>query len=404
MGSRGQDQTSDNDRRTADSATQTHLGRTREGMTMHADNGTIGYEGIDRTWLPNAYDRIDDRRDLKWWHPEMHSLQATSADPTRLGAVMRFFDPSNDKADRIEMRNADERINVEMYTQFGMIGNNACDREQYIIPGLCEGDPDITVLVSYPKGERKDKYPVLFGIGQSMMAENFPEFGELGFEPYCLSHGCAVVFAAARAGVDVEFPKPLDEYQAAYQWMVDNAEELHLDADNVVIKGSSGGGFTALCFAFRCKSVGLFPWGIMAEEPVMGDNMAYPSCRIITNCWDSANEQLAFRTVIHPGDFNSPFVSPEVSPSRATVEDCKGLAPIFLYLGELDGSRDAAIDLAQKCLAAKGFVQLHLWGGVPHAGVYQPVGHIHNVYTTTIAEELQDLFDHDLRRPWLLEM
>lgn len=92
-------------------------------------------------------------------------------------------------------------------------------------------------------------------------------------------------------------------------------------------------------------------------------------------------------------------------PNNATVEQCKGLAPIFIHAMELDADRDASMDFARKLYEAKVYTQIHVWGGAAHGAfaVPNPESKLYEAFQTICAAEMHDMFAYDFRRAWLDE-
>ena len=280
------------------------------------------------------------------------------------------------------------------------------DRQKFVIHGLKENDPDINVYVVKPKETKKKRLPVLFGFGEGSTINNRYETLAATFDSLAVMWDCAMVFVEARSAIHCYYPEPLDDYQAGYEWLLENGRDLGLNTKNIVLYGESGGGFTVLAFAFRCKRLGFTPKGCMACEPIVSDTMAYPSSKIVSGgCWDSLDVLRMFKMNIHPADQFSPFVGPEVVPGHATVEDCKGLCPMYLHGLEMDSDRDPMIAFAEKLYEAKVFTQIHVWGGVAHGGLLLAPADapLRRAYDAVRAAEIADMFNHDFRRPWTVE-
>jgi acetyl esterase len=261
------------------------------------------------------------------------------------------------------------------------------------------------VYVIKPKDNKKKKLRVLFLIGEGAMINDRYETLAGIYDAFAPRWNCALVFTEARSAIHAHYPAPLDDFQASYQWMLDNGDSLGLNTENVVLYGDSGGGYTVMSFAFRCKRLGFTPKGCMACEPILNDMMVYPSSRIVTGCWDALDVLRTFKMCIQPADQFSPFVGPEVVPSHATVEDCVGMCPMYLHTMEMDSDRDPLMLLAGKLYEAKVFTQVHVWGGAAHGGLLlsAPDAPIRVAYEAVRDAEIQDMFAFDLRRPWTVE-
>lgn len=341
-------------------------------------------------------ERYDDRTDVKWHHPDLRDTLAVDSNH-----IYPLNDPEISREERVK-RN--EKWEEDTLAMMPPLSEDTVTRESYVIKGLNEGDPDLKVYIIKPKKAKK-KMRVLFGIGEGAMISNRYETYSFIYD-YLADHwNCAVVFAEARSAIHAYYPAPLDDYQAAYEWMLANGEELGLNTNNVVLYGESGGGYTVVAFAFRCKRLGFNPKGCMACEPILADMMVYPSSKIVTGNWDAVDVHRTFHMCTREADQFSPFVGPEVIPARATVEDCVGLCPMYLHVMEMDSDRDPAMAFAAKLYEAKVFTQIHVWGGSSHAGLLNAPedSEIKKAYEAVRDAEAHDMFKYDLRRPWTVE-
>lgn len=366
---------------------------------MHKDkDGRFSVPGVDpETFATLTEGYYDDRTDPKWAHPDLIAGYTLFADQRMCDGNSQMNDPSLTREERIAVK-------TNLYKDIlaaPLPENDKVVRTLYTIKGLNEGDPNIPVYVVKPVNFKRKKSPVLFGIGQGgMLANNYNMLWSI-MEPLILEHNVTLVYVEARTGIECDFPAPIDEYQAGYQWMQANAEELDIDPDNVAVYGDSGGGYTGLCFAFRCKRVGLKPKGFLIKEPIVDDRMCFPSNRIIQGGWDAADIHRTFMTIVGRANAFSPFLGPEVVPGHATVDDCKGLAPIFLHTLELDPDRDACLDFVRKLYEAKVYAQFHSWAGAAHGAFHVMTdSRIKKVFDAVCYTELADMFAYDFRRDW----
>lgn len=359
---------------------------------MRVENGVIVQE-IEEKFKP-LIERYDDRTDVKWHHPDLRGgLEIDSSH------IYALNDPDISREERVKRNEEWEEKMVAMIP----LDTENVTRDCYTIKGLHEDEPDIKVYVIKPKNNTKRKLPVLFGFGEGAMINNKYETLASTFDSFATRWNCAVVFTEARSAIHAYYPAPLNDYQAAYEWMIENAEELGVNTKKVVLYGESGGGYTVIAFAFRCKRLGFKPRGCMACEPILTDMMVYPSSKIVAGCWDSVDVLRTFKMCVKEADQFSPFVSPEVIPARATVEDCVGLCPMYLHAMEMDSDRDSTMAFASKLYEAKVFTQIHVWGGSAHGGLLlsQPGTPIKDAYETIRDAEIHDMFEYDLRRPWI---
>jgi len=95
------------------------------------------------------------------------------------------------------------------------------------------------------------------------------------------------------------------------------------------------------------------------------------------------------------------YLGPEAFANHASVEECKGLCPIFLNVGESDQDRDATIDFAKKLYEARVPCSLHVWEGAAHATLYyaRKTG-MAKRFWDNLYGDIQNCMAYDMRRPW----
>lgn len=362
---------------------------------MKVENGKIIQEMGEKYRQTLEY--YDDRTDEKWHHPDLRDTLKMD-----MGHIYALNDPEISREERVR-RN--EKWEEETVAMLPPLQEEVVTRECHRIKGLNEGDPDIKVYIIKPKNVKKKKLPVLFGFGEGAMINNRYETLAGTFDSFAPRWNCAVVFTEARSAIHAYYPAPLDDFQASYQWILENADELGLDRKKIVLYGESGGGYSVVSFAFRCKRLGFDPKGCMACEPILADMMIYPSSRIVTGVWDAVDVHRTFHMCTREADQFSPFVGPEVIPARATKEDCIGLCPMYLHAMEMDSDRDSTMAFAEKLYEAKVFTQIHVWGGAGHGGLLlaQDESPIKSAYEVVRDAEIHDMFEYDLRRSWTKE-
>lgn len=259
---------------------------------------------------------------------------------------------------------------------------------EYEAPG-CPEEPDtpVKILVYRPKNLKKKKSPaVLHLVGGGMMTV-LPKMFPITRD--CLTYNCPIVVPYYRPWFVSRYPGAVNDCHAAYQWMVDNAEMLGIDPDKIVITGLSTGAQLALSIPFRLMEYGYNPRGIVAEVPIVDDrNM----CRNYHDLYFPWLGEM----------FADPLLKPDAFANRATQEECIGYPPVFIHTRDLDLDIDNVMVFAEKVRKAKSFVELHEWGGMEHArlGIDTPLT---QRVQAVIDANVQELFDYDLRRPWVYE-
>ena len=148
----------------------------------------------------------------------------------------------------------------------------------------CPVEPDapaVEVTVRYPQDwDGATTLPVVLSINGGGLLMCFSDLYKAYNEPIADDLKCAVVVPVYRTAIDAEYPAAINDLHAAYQWIVEHADEMYFDADNVVLFGSSSGGHLVLSLAFRLKRFGYAPRGAVASLPITDDRLTKYSSRV----------------------------------------------------------------------------------------------------------------------------
>ena len=175
---------------------------------------------------------------------------------------------------------------------------------------------------------------------------------------------CAVVAVEYRKAPEFPFPVPVEDCQAALQWVVAEATKLGLDATRVGVVGDSAGGNLAAAVALMARDNGgpalrlqvlTYPAvDATMDQPSIAENAAAPLLGQAQMAWfwKHYNTSQADRR------------DPRMSPLFA--KDLGRLPPAFISTAEFDPLRDEGEAYAGKLKAAGGVVEYHRYGGVFH--------------------------------------
>lgn len=319
--------------------------------------------------------RQDNRIDTKWAHPEALG-GANWAVP---GLLDTFFEMKDkDPKENIEDRQSQRQMLLESALANESEKRKANGEWRFLkVPG-CPEEPETEaeICLRIPKNvEPGVKLPCIVEIpGGGMYIAGSYEYYISVLAALCKHHKAVVVSMNYRTCVEAPYPAAVNDCHAAYQYILDHAEELNVDTKKIVVHGFSSGAQLALCLGFRLKRYGIKPRGIVSSLPIIDDVNATQSGTFsfrneetgTVDAWDAEGIRLTMQKWLgeHYGD---PALPPEALPSRATVEDCIGFPPTwFPIIGEMDGSRDATLALCETLHKANVFVDYHVWGGCNH--------------------------------------
>ncbi len=180
--------------------------------------------------------------------------------------------------------------------------------------------------------------------------------------------GCTVVSVDYRLAPEVTYQASVADCFAGLVWMLDNANELGIDASRVAIGGASaGGGLTAGLAHYNRDQGGRALALQLLIYPMLSDLHDTPSGHAVTypTVWNRDVSLKAWRMYL--GDeYGTDQVSPYAAAARAT--DFSNLPPAFVTVGTEDLFRDEDIHYAQRLMAAGIPTELEVYAGMYHGG------------------------------------
>lgn len=364
------------------------------------------------SYIPDVFDKaygrgLDDRNDSKWAHPELKDYWiAGNAD--FIETLLDEDVPLEKRLTRLEKVNSStikyyEKLGFKPFEglHFSEEGNEYGVLKKFQCKG-CPDDPEVTteVYAVIPNEKKDTPRPVIFYIMGGGYFQNLP-----GIYPELLGlakrYDAVVVTCTYSNLLQGKYPTMINEHHAAYLWMLENAEMLNIDPDNVVIVGESGGAHFGLNMAFRLKRYGIIPKGIVAVDPICDDRNQYESNKLIKLPASSIRTHALHCVYYGANNVGSPYVGPEAFANRATVEECKGLPPIFLFIGETDMDRDSTMAFASKLYVARVPCSLHVYYGSAHGTLwFARNSEMADRFWKELYGTINDCIKYDLRRPW----
>ncbi|HET6859287.1 MAG TPA: alpha/beta hydrolase [Streptomyces sp.] len=233
-----------------------------------------------------------------------------------------------------------------------------------VVPGPV-GAPDVKLLICLPAGAAAPVAALFFIHGGGMILGN----RYVGLAD-CLAIGrelgTAVVSVEYRLAPEHPHPAPVEDCHAALLWVADNAAELGIDPDKVIVAGGSAGGGLAAATALLVRDRGgprLL--GQLLTCPMLDDRNNTRSARQMAGvglCDQQANAH--HWTALLGTHRGGADVSQYAAPARA--KDLSALPPAFVHVGSAETFRDEAVDYARRIWQAGGNAELHVWPGGFH--------------------------------------
>jgi acetyl esterase/lipase len=230
-----------------------------------------------------------------------------------------------------------------------------------------EGAPDIALLICRPTAT-PGPHPVIYNThGGGMVAGNNRSV-ELAEElDRAEELQLAVVAVEYRLAPEHPDPTPLEDCYAGLLWVAENAAELGLDADRILISGNSAGGCLAAGVSLLARDRGgpkLL--GQMLQCPMLDDRCDTPSMHQMhqVGLWDGQSNRVGWTALLGERR-GTGEVSCYAAPNRAG--DLSGLPPAFIDVGSVEALRDESVAYATRIWQAGGQAELHVWSGAFHS-------------------------------------
>jgi acetyl esterase/lipase len=222
---------------------------------------------------------------------------------------------------------------------------------------------------------KKGPHPVIFVTTSAGMYQGNPyNFSNAPLTKYL---GAQIITPRTRLFPDAPYPAAINDLHAAYQWMIEHAEELDIDTDKIIIWGSSAAGLLAAAFPFRIKRYnycgGPMPRGVITEVGFFDDRETKRSNRLISRNWSGLAARSAAMRYMGE-NFASNFIGPEAFANHATVDECRGLPPYLIRLHQDDVSTPQGLEFYTKLIEADVYSSLLVYGGSNHAEITREGG------------------------------
>lgn len=235
--------------------------------------------------------------------------------------------------------------------------------EDHHVPGH-DGDPEVNVRLFKPQRTTGVVSALLYIHGGGFV------LGSVAVEQdnaVALASTLGIVVASVeyRLAPEHPFPSGLHDCLAAFDWLIQHADDLGVDPTHVGVYGSSAGGGLAAALALHCRDRGgASPCFQFLAIPLLDDRLETQSMRTFVDTpeWDRPSAELSWAYYL--GASGSEEVSPYAAPARA--QDLRGLPPAYVSTMEFDPLRDEGILYALALLDAGVSVELHSYPGTFH--------------------------------------
>lgn len=301
------------------------------------------------------------RIDYEWQHWSAADVRPMKGDQ----AVWDILDSSKTLEEQIAIQKqwlvpytaAHPKLSKEILDQI--------DIQEIYVPGINENEPQVRVNIIKPKKMSRGKRPavlncygggMILGCIETTLWEVTKYVTELNVIGICFDY---------RLIPEHPYPAAVNDAEAVLNYILANADELHINPERLIVEGMSAGAYVATCLAQRLKLKGGFQFaGEMLVYPLLDDTFSYPSSNIYYGeVWHPIDDQKMFEALMGP-NYNRSAVPVDAIPGHC--KDFRGMPPTCIIVGDLDYGHDPAIAYAQGLMNAGIFCDLHVWGGGGH--------------------------------------
>jgi acetyl esterase/lipase len=212
----------------------------------------------------------------------------------------------------------------------------------------------------------KEKLPVLLYLHGGGYAIGSPETSTGQFKPFLKARDCVVIAPDYRKSLNAPYPAALDDSYDALVWIKENAEQLGIRTDQIMLGGhSAGGGLTAaVCLYARDKKEVNISFQ-MPIYPMIDDRMTNPSA--VNNTmpvWGSKSNELGWRLYLKGLNEKGLEVPIYAAPSRA--KDYSNLPPAATFVGDIEPFYDETCIYVKNMKKAGIPVKFEIYEGCYH--------------------------------------
>lgn len=240
---------------------------------------------------------------------------------------------------------------------------SSLDCEERRIPSLDEG-VDVRVRVYRSKSRSGEKVPGVLFLHGGGYALGVPEMNGTTYETLIGLRECVVVAPDYRKSLDAPYPAALNDCYATLLWLRQNADELGVRDDQLIVMGQSAGGGLTAAVTLMARDRGDVRVAFQLPlYPMIDDRNATDSARDNdAPVWNEQHNRLGWQ--LYLGPLSGGDVPPYAAPARET--NYAGLPPTATFVGELDPFRDETIQYVENLRSAGVDVEFRVFEGCYH--------------------------------------
>lgn len=211
------------------------------------------------------------------------------------------------------------------------------DAEERFIP---RGDgTELRVLICRAKNAEKRRYNAagLLWLHGGGYATGVPEQDHLFADIFCTDGECVAVMPDYTRSTEAPYPAALGDCCLALYWMLQNAGELGIDSDRIMVGGDSAGGGLTAAVCLRARDEGMVNIAFqMPLYPMLDDRETETSSDNDAPVWNTRSNRAGWDLYLagYPKDGDIPSYA---APARE--EDLSGMPPACTFVGTIDPFR-----------------------------------------------------------------
>lgn len=227
-----------------------------------------------------------------------------------------------------------------------------------------DGAPDVRVKVYTPAGLDADAGGLVWihGGGMVMLGADEDD-AQCAFR--AAAHRCVIVSVDYRLAPETPAPGLVDDCYAALVWTAEQAADLGVSPDRIMIGGASAGGGLAAGTVLRARDQnGPKLAGQLLVFPMLDHRNETHSSHAITDLrvWNRSGNIAAWEAYLGGA-------APTAYSSPAIADDLSGLPPAHIAVGTFDMFHDEDVAYATELNRAGSPCELHVYPGAFHASV-----------------------------------
>lgn len=219
-------------------------------------------------------------------------------------------------------------------------------------------------LCIYKPLQMKKDVPGVLWLHGGGYAQGIPELFSDTYRRLIEASDCIVVAPDYRLSIEAPYPAALEDAYDALLWMKNNAEELGIRNDQLMVGGESAGGGLAVALTLYARDRHEVNIAFqMPLYPMIDDRMEAESARDNNApIWNSRTNRWAWK--LYLGDLYKKDVPAYAAPARAT--NYSNLPPAVTFVGDIEPFRDETIQYVENLKQAGVPVEFELFEGAYH--------------------------------------